>query len=64
MSQNLSRDRRLACSNTAKGAEELPEEPPHRLTALDSYQGRYLILATLLILALLAIAWFGHNYVS
>lgn len=51
-------------SNPAKGAEELPEEPPRRLTALDSYQGRYLILATLLILALLAIAWFGHNYVS
>ena len=51
-------------SNPAKGAEELPEEPPRRLTALDSYQGRYLILATLLILALLAIAWFGHNYCS
>ena len=54
----------MADSNTANEAEKLPEETSSRLSALDSYQGRYLLLATLLILALLAIAWFGHSYVS
>jgi len=55
----------MADSNTANEAEKLPDKASNRLTALlDSYQGRYLLLATLLILALLAIAWFGHSYVS
>ena len=35
-----------------------------RLPTLDSYQGRYLSFATLLILVLVTIAWIGHAYVS
>ncbi|HIE53752.1 MAG TPA: hypothetical protein EYP90_00995, partial [Chromatiaceae bacterium] len=35
-----------------------------RLVTLDSYQGRYLGFAALLILALMTIAWIGHNRIG
>ncbi len=54
----------MADRDTAKNNPDLPSKGPARDAVLDSYQGRYLVLATLLVLALLAIAWLGHSYVT